>query len=128
MNYCRETGDNSDGKFRRQNRRRINCSLLLWASYFSIQIDGQRKTWRSHIFLEEKGPYTASYFPYSLFPFIDFLIDFYLIQLVCIKYIQIRRGTWHYYNYMQKMYPFYFPKKKIKLVNIVLVNMFCLKE
>ena len=44
--------------------------------YFSTQIDGQRKSWRSHIFLEEKGPYTAPYFPYSLFPFIDFLIDF----------------------------------------------------
>ena len=46
-----------------------------------------------HVFLQEKGPYTASYFPYSLFPFMDFLIDFYLIQPVCIKYIQIRRGT-----------------------------------
>ena len=60
------------------------CGPLL---YFSIQIDGQRKSWRSNILLEEKGPYTAFYFPYSLFPFIDFLIDFYAIQPVCIKYI-----------------------------------------
>ena len=56
-----------------------SCGPLL---YFSIQIDGQRKLWRSHIFSEEKGPFTAPYFPHSLFPFIDFLTDFYLIQPV----------------------------------------------
>ena len=68
------------------------CGPLL---YFSLQIDGQCKSWRCHIFLEEKGLFTAPYFPYSLFPFIDFLIDFYSIQPEYIKYIQIRRGTWH---------------------------------
>ena len=72
------------------------CGPLL---YFSIQIDGQRESWRSHIFLEKKGLSTAPYFPYSPFPFIDFLIDFYSIQPVCNKYIQVRRGAWQEDNF-----------------------------
>ena len=53
-----------------------SCGPLL---HFFIQIDGQHKSWRSHIFSEEKEPYTAPYFHYSLSPFIGFLIDFYSI-------------------------------------------------
>ena len=62
--------ENSSDELDEELTARFCCGPLL---YFSSQIVSKRFLLRSHIYLEEKGPFTS---PYSWFPFIDFLIDF----------------------------------------------------
>ena len=62
--------ENSSNDLDEKLTARSCCEPLL---YFSLQIDSQCFTWRSHIFLEKNGPFTSRYFWST---FIDFLIGF----------------------------------------------------
>ena len=80
----------SEEKFKWRSRRSINsarscCGPL---SYFSLQIDGQLKSWSSHIFLEEKGPFTPPYFSLLLIHQYWFSNRF-LLNLACVYKIHV---------------------------------------
>ena len=59
---------NSNDELDKELTARSCCGPLLC---FYLQIDGQRFSWRSYIFLEEKGPFTSPYF-WLLLPTLDF--------------------------------------------------------